>query len=57
MDHSLDRDERTSYGMSKKSNSESKEAPVLSIPMFWAMSFELYLGEFNTVDLSYRVSQ
>lgn len=40
----------TSYGTSKKSNSDGKGVPVLGIPN--VLRDELYLGEFNTVELS-----
>lgn len=40
----------TSYGTSKKSNSDGKGFPVLGIPN--VLRDELYLGEFNTVELS-----
>ncbi|KQZ27882.1 hypothetical protein ASD50_20240 [Mesorhizobium sp. Root552] len=40
----------TAYGTSKKSNSDGKGVPVLGIPN--VLRDELYLGEFNTVDLS-----
>jgi type I restriction enzyme S subunit len=40
----------TSYGTSKKSNSDGKGVPVLGIPN--VLRDELYLGDFNTVELS-----
>lgn len=42
--------EDTSYGTSKKSNSEGKGTPVLGIPN--VLRDELYLDEFNTVELT-----
>lgn len=40
----------TSYGTSKKSNTDGQGVPVLGIPN--VLRDELYLGEFNTVELS-----